>query len=400
MLISPQIAHNDFPTPNIPVIDFLPSPLNSPPKDGSPTPKPSPPSSQSSQKENQPIPPSSPPTAPPQSAIPQGVAPPDGTLPPPLLSLLSTVQSTLSTQFSSAPPHTAQRLAELILRPNLHYRTLPSYLRALDRIVSVSSPLSSFPLPAIPSASTTNNGLLNGTSTPEREDDDNLSGATLTPIPWLRRNGSTSSHSSVSSSVHPHTPHNATTSDLRRESTTQIDGPNGTGSIETVSVAVNGIQPRSAPSTASASNGSPVTQGELLRQEQEAGVVPVPVQTPMVQTSSPTMSAATGRVTRSAAATTAPAVAPTSNDEIEPGDGEGPHVHARGPDVIGMEDMGPQVAGSGIGGMDIEGALGRRGEGENMQHAESAEEKKEEDEEPKRDSDGDTVVADADGMSE
>lgn len=37
---------------------------------------------------------------------------------------------------------------------------------------------------------------------------------------------------------------------------------------------------------------------------------------------------------------------------------------ARGPEVIGMEDMGPQA--SGPRGFDVEAALGRQGEGENM----------------------------------
>lgn len=41
-------------------------------------------------------------------------------------------------------------------------------------------------------------------------------------------------------------------------------------------------------------------------------------------------------------------------------------VHARGPAVVGMEDMGPQVRGAGSGAFDVEGALGRRGEGEVM----------------------------------
>ena len=403
-----QIAHNDFPRPTIPLYN----PPRSSPKEGSTTPKPSPrsqTSSQTSQKENQPAPPSSPPTVTQNLAPTREVFPPEGTLPPPLLSLLSTIQATLRNAFSSAPPHTAQRLAELILRPTLHYRTLPSYLRALDRIVSVSSPLSVFPLPTISSASPTNNGLLNGVSSPEREDDENLSGATLTPIPWLRRNGSTSSRSSVSS-VHPHTPHNATTSDLRRESTTQIDGPNGAGSIETVTVTVNGLSPRSvppaAPTTSSVTNGNSVTQGELLRQEQEAGVVPVPVQTPMVQTPSAAISAAAGRITRSSGATspnTANAIAAavaTSMPEPEPEDGEGPRVHARGPDVIGMEDMGPQSVGAGVGGLDIEGALGRRGEGETMLHGDIRTEIVKAEDGERKDGDGDVVVADADGVPE
>ena len=80
-------------------------------------------------------------------------------------------------------------------------------------------------------------------------------------------------------------------------------------------------------------------------------------------------------------------------------DGEGPRVHARGPDVIGMEDMGPQAAGSGTGGLDIEGALGRRGEGENLLHANNSAGRREADE-SKEDGDGDMVIADADGIPE
>lgn len=147
------------------------------------------------------------------------------------------------------------------------------------------------------------------------------------------------------------------------------------------------------------SNGASVTQGELLRQEQEAGVVPVPVQTPTVQTAPTANSAATGRTTRGSAATTAVPAA-TAAAEAESEEGEGPRVHARGPDVIGMEDMGPQVAGSGTGGLDIEGALGRRGEGESMLHVGSGAEKKENEGSERKDGDGDVIVADADGVPE
>lgn len=110
-----------------------------------------------------------------------------------------------------------------------------------------------------------------------------------------------------------------------------IEGPNGPGGVETVSVSVNGI-----PSTRGVEGG--VTQGELLRQEQRAGVVPV------------------------------------SQLEGNRGDtdgmGEEDEVpHARGPEEIGMEDMGPQDAGSasqragpgvGMQGIDVEAAVGRR----------------------------------------
>ena len=125
-----------------------------------------------------------------------------------------------------------------------------------------------------------------------------------------------------------------------------VDGPNGMGGVETVSVSVNGIS-----STTAASNGAEsteaslraeggVTQGELLRQEQRAGVVPV------VQ------------------------LAATRGDSD--GGGEDDEVpHARGPQEVGMEDMGPQSAGSAVGGgglhmaiqgIDVEAAVGRKAE--------------------------------------
>ena len=164
--------------------------------------------------------------------------------------------------------------------------------------------------------------------------------------------------------------------------------------------------------TSSVSNGNSVTQGELLRQEQEAGVVPVPVHTPMVSDMSPSIAAATGRITRSSSATTATGPntgaattsAATETAAAEAEAGEGPRVHARGPDVIGMEDMGPQVRGMGSGGLDIEGALGRRGEGESMGRLLGSGWGEEKDEDGVKDGDGDgdgdVVVTDADGVAE
>ena len=181
--------------------------------------------------------------------------------------------------------------------------------------------------------------------------------------------------------------------------------------METVTVSVNGAHGGTQSRGDDGTVGHGITQGEILRQEQEAGIVPVPAQIP------------NGRVTRSGAATTR-AVAggaghaesgvltssSSSSEEMEP-------VHARGPDVIGMADMGPQAPGSGLaGGIDLEGALGRRGEGETMATAATvgrmvaAEEEEEEEEEKERegkeekdeikDSDGDTTVADADGVAD
>jgi len=83
-----------------------------------------------------------------------------------------------------------------------------------------------------------------------------------------------------------------------------------------------------------------VTQGELLRQEQRAGVVPV-------------------------------AQLGGSRGDSD-GTGEDDEMpHARGPEEIGMEDMGPQSAGSttergglhmAMQGIDVEAAVGRKAE--------------------------------------
>ena len=286
------------------------------------------------------------------------LAPPPKTLPPQLLTLLQTIQSTLRSSFPRSPPHTAQRLAELVLYPKQHYQTLPSYLRALDRIVSVASSVSDYPLPNIApilSSSDTNN-LFNGAASPdqEQEDKDFIGGAELTPIPWLRDVGSPGPGL-----------HNGHTSDLRTESTRVIDGPNGAGSVETVTVTVNGI-PSTMPASRAAEEGLQpgITQGELIRQEQEAGITPVPT------------GASNGRITRSSTAASAAAgrVAAAHASAAEEGDimqntsseeEEEETVHARGPSVIGMEDMGPQAPGSGLeGGIEIEGPLGVRRQAE------------------------------------
>ncbi|CAL5874587.1 uncharacterized protein PFLUO_LOCUS8884 [Penicillium psychrofluorescens] len=84
-----------------------------------------------------------------------------------------------------------QRLAELILRPTAHYRTLPAYLRALDRVVSVTSSADVFPFQTQTSTAGQPNGIVPsgaaGTYLPTDAfgGDDSLGGALLTPIPWL-----------------------------------------------------------------------------------------------------------------------------------------------------------------------------------------------------------------------
>ncbi|OJJ05656.1 hypothetical protein ASPVEDRAFT_64648 [Aspergillus versicolor CBS 583.65] len=116
------------------------------------------------------------------------------TLPAPLLLTVQSIQTTLRSLFTSKPPHTIQRLAELILRPNAYYRTLPAYLRAVDRVVSVTSSADVFPFPMQSGAATAQpqpNGTLNGAENkfilPDNTlgSDESLGGALLTPIPWL-----------------------------------------------------------------------------------------------------------------------------------------------------------------------------------------------------------------------
>ncbi|KFY86348.1 hypothetical protein V498_07541 [Pseudogymnoascus sp. VKM F-4517 (FW-2822)] len=272
-----------------------------------------------------------------------------GSLHPQLDLLLSSIVETLNSHFTLYPPHTIQRLSELILQPKLHYRSLPAYLHAFDRVVHVTSGAHLYPLPApVPDANGAKiltNGISSGpdpesiswsNSTqvqPNLGSDESLGGALLTPIPWLQSisvsNGGESSASDMEGEV-------------KTERTETIDGPNGAGSIETVSVSVNGV---SSTTLAAVGGGNStesgmraeggVTQGELLRQEQRAGVVP---------------------------ATQLAHMQPHPN-----GDGEEDEApHARGPEEIGMEDMGPQGSGNnlrhGIQGIDVEAAVGRKAE--------------------------------------
>ncbi|KAK3701639.1 hypothetical protein LTR37_015390 [Vermiconidia calcicola] len=395
-----DIVHNEFPLPSLPLPTPLPSTIDpevvasTPPAaltthhesrdeelpDASENEPPA--NSQSSTKEND-APTDIAASRPPVPAFevnrtPQPVQPPDsiemqsGTLPPDLLSLYTTSTHILEKDFAHSPPYTIQRLAELVLHPKKHYRFLPAYLRALDRIVSVSSPISDFPLPSL-NANKHGGFLTNGDASqangvPERDglgSDESLGGALLTPIPWLRNNALTNMTSSTSQNE----------GELRSESTETIEGPNGAGSIETVSVTVNGVPSATSVAHTSPAPASPtlsdqsdassssssgtteaqlreqgaVTQGELLRQEQEAGVIPI------TQTSPRRALLAGGAV----AVGREPAVSGASHvsiETIEDGPDEAPH--ARGPEEIGMEDMGPQHAPHDAG-LDMEAAVGR-----------------------------------------
>lgn len=94
----------------------------------------------------------------------------------------------------SEPPFTVQRLAELTIKPERHYRTAVKYLRAIHRTLQVSSGMSSFvqdtyalsPGPAESSllghASTT---ALNATSPLLQSSPSPTASPLLSPIPWM-----------------------------------------------------------------------------------------------------------------------------------------------------------------------------------------------------------------------
>ncbi|CAK7231181.1 hypothetical protein SCUCBS95973_007824 [Sporothrix curviconia] len=277
-------------------------------------------------------------------------------MPKPILELIDYIMTTLKTNFSKYPPHSIQRLAELILNPRDHYRYLAPYLHAIDRVIGVTTTSNMYPLPpsapdqeglALLAAGITpsaGDGVENGESDlglsvtglalASGSTPDNSQGALLTPIPWLRRrtpsaigddnttedgssppstadgsdiafsassstagsvrSGGGAGASRASSLLQQHSQTSASSSqqllqqqqqghpaqqhrmEVRTEATETIEGPNGMGSIETVSVSINGIPSHGAMLAAvQLQQQRGITQGELLRQEQTAGVVPV-----------------------------------------------------------------------------------------------------------------------------
>ncbi|KAK2774411.1 hypothetical protein CKAH01_03644 [Colletotrichum kahawae] len=402
-----KIAHNDFPIPNLPP---LPQHINPPGQQQTPPLEPAaePSSSQEADKEN------SQPTAPAPAAESDATeaataAPTDpGSLPAQIEAMLTEIKSVLAS-FPKYPPHTIQRLAELVIEPRRHYRHLASYLHAVDRVVHVTSGANIYPLPpAIPDVSamtllsngtlaSNNNNNTNGSSSPPDPaaavswgnstnsvastvgTDEALGGALLTPIPWLTRRPSPGSASPASSSGGG--PNNGP-AEIRTESTETIDGPNGVGSIETARVSANGIPSMGATrhiSTAGGPAAGPagITQGELLRQEQEQGVVPV--NQLARQTEEAHLQAAALRAAAAAGGSSSPGSGGegggggNSPEKQQPGGGaaaedENEVPHARGPEEIGAEDLGPQsvttsfVGGPGMEmqGIDVEAAVGRK----------------------------------------
>ncbi|KAG5963886.1 hypothetical protein E4U58_003324 [Claviceps cyperi] len=280
--------------------------------------------------------------------------------------------------FDKNPPNTIQRLAELILQPKAHYRNLAPYLHALNRVVRVTSGANIYPLP--PATFDPSRLRLNGDAAQDGDaaaqsvawsnptlalgTDEDLGGALLTPIPWLMRrslspegdnDGGTTPTVSATSGAQIHS-----------EATETIDGPNGVGRIETVSVSVNGI-----PSIGHHVRGVqehligavPGSQATRIEKSSDAS----PLQTPEGDQDQEEQDQKDanekrdqdqhqGHDSEQQEGPTSP-----SNEEETP--------HARGPDAIGIRETGPQgstknyVAEDGSVSMqniDVEAALGRK----------------------------------------
>ncbi|KAI6783336.1 uncharacterized protein J7T54_004363 [Emericellopsis cladophorae] len=287
-----------------------------------------------------------------------------GELPTQLDNMLKHITAHLQS-FTTSPPHTIQRLAELVLRPRAHYRALSSYLHAVDRVVGVTSGANQYPLPLPDMAGTSGAESVTWgnptTAAASLGSDEALGGALLTPIPWVKSNQTQQQQPTETEA------RGGTGATIHSESTETIDGPNGMGSIETVSVSVNGVH--------STGHARAITQGELLRQEQRAGVIP------MSQLHRGTRRAQQAAVSEQDEGsgggdedngeeqpTDEDAKKDTDENAAPTEDGDEETPHARGPEEIGVNDTGPQgVSTSYIGedglqmqGIDVESAVGRR----------------------------------------
>lgn len=147
------------------------------------------------------------------------------------------------------PPFTIQRICELILSPTSHYSSLPKYLRALNRVLNVSSERSAytedenveFPPSNVEGGSNyeedvSRERLQEGTMTPtKRPSPASLSSHAstplqqplLSPIPWLINSSPSSSPSSSQSSQISLPSHLPSSSSPPRLSTSATTTPTG-----------------------------------------------------------------------------------------------------------------------------------------------------------------------------
>ncbi|RMD43036.1 hypothetical protein DV735_g2137, partial [Chaetothyriales sp. CBS 134920] len=242
-------------------------------------------------------------------------------LPSTLAQLLQSITTTIRASFSHRPPHTIQRLAELVLEPRKHYKTLPAWLRAVDRVVNVSSSADIFPLcdgqhvaNGVINGETgggilwkndeTRNGNYNPLIGGELGSDESLGGALLTPIPWLRHDRSSSMEGDADAEPDADVPeHGHSSHDLDLE----LDGEGGSRTNDA------GIMHESQDPSASNASYHAAHQREFIQMEhggRGAGLLPLhEIEGEQVH-----------------------AHADDGSDEEEP--------HARGPQVVGAVDIG------------------------------------------------------------
>lgn len=152
--------------------------------------------------------------------------------------------------------------------------------------------------------------------------DESLGGALLTPIPWLR-NGMAGSSSDDDIEGGDHSGSSLDTNGILGSDGGLSDG-----------ISLIGSQGSADPMVPDREDGG-VTQGELMRMEQEAGVVP------LTQNLSDTSSRIMGDD------------GDDEDEDQEPYQDEGDNIpHARGPDVVGSVDLGR------VGGKDVQLHIG------------------------------------------
>lgn len=153
-----------------------------------------------------------------------------------------------------------------------------------------------------------NSTTANGYDRDSLGSDESLGGALLTPIPWLRNASHESDESEESrQGGNPDRPDDGLGEPIELSDEPRDIGPAGAGN----GGASMAIASHSDPLVPDREDGA-VTQGELMRMEQEAGVVPVAVNRP--------------------------AIGIEDAGEMDEVDEAVPH--ARGPDLVGAVDMG------------------------------------------------------------
>ncbi|KTW30337.1 hypothetical protein T552_00810 [Pneumocystis carinii B80] len=92
--------------------------------------------------------------------------------------LFDRIKNVLFSNFLTYPPHTVQRLAELLLSPKLHYKSLSKYLRAVEKTLMVTSTTADFK-------------IHNTDSQNQRMNNNDSSIPNLTPVPWIHSDENT-----------------------------------------------------------------------------------------------------------------------------------------------------------------------------------------------------------------